>query len=310
MQRSVQILLATYNGEQFLEQQLESLLQQTYTAFRVLIRDDGSTDNTLSILQQYISKYPTKFFLLQDDRKNVGATQNFGILLENADADYLFFCDQDDIWLSNKIEKSLNIICNLEAGQTSTPCLVYSDMTAVDENGNVTFESVWKQLDLHPAYFTLNRLLIQNIPHGCAITINRSMAELAKPLPKQAILHDHWLALLAVCVGKHQGIETPLVLLRNHEQNVTRQKKYSFNKLKRFFENSQSRAMYEYFIAIRVAQAEALRDRLKSISYTNPILDNFILLKDSSSWQRKQLMLKNKFFRTTFWHTFKMILRA
>ncbi len=310
MQDSVQILLATYNGEQFLEQQLESLLQQTYTAFRVLIRDDGSTDNTIAILQRYITKYPTKFFLLQDDKKNVGATQNFGILLENADADYLFFCDQDDVWLSNKIEKSLNTICDLEAGQTSTPCMVYSDMTAIDENGNVTFESVWKQLDLRPEYFTLNRLLVQNIPHGCAITINRAMAELARPLPKQAILHDHWLALLAVCAGKHQAIETPLLLLRNHVQNVTRQKKFSFNKIKRVFENSQSRAMYEYFISIRVAQAEALRERLKSMSYANPIIDDFILLKESSSWQRKKLMLKNKFYRTTLWHTFKMILRA
>jgi glycosyltransferase involved in cell wall biosynthesis len=116
MQVSVQILLATYNGARFLREQLDSLFNQTFQDFTVLIRDDGSTDNTVQIIEEYNQKFPNKITLLEDSFKNVGATQNFGILLENATADYIFFCDQDDIWVKHKIEKSLQKIQSLENG--------------------------------------------------------------------------------------------------------------------------------------------------------------------------------------------------
>ncbi|MCB0508744.1 MAG: glycosyltransferase family 2 protein [Bacteroidetes bacterium] len=309
MQASVQILLATYNGEKFLRQQLDSLFQQTYSDFQVLIRDDGSTDQTLAIIQEYQAKNPGKIIFIKDENKNVGATQNFGILMQHANADYIFFCDQDDVWLPQKIELSLQTIKKLEE-DTTIPCMVYSDMKLMDENGNITQNSTWKQLKLHPKFFTLNRLLVQNIPHGCAIAINKKMLALARPLPKQAILHDHWIALLAASIGKHKAIETPLVLLRNHAQNVTRKQKNAGGFLKRIFKNSISKQAYEHFIDIRVAQAEALKERLLSQNFSSQIIDDFIALKNSSSWQRKNLILKNKFFRTTLWHTFKMFMRS
>ena len=312
MQSSVQILLATYNGEKFLREQLDSLLNQTFQDFTVLIRDDGSTDATLKIIEEYQQKHQAQINLIKDDKQNVGVTQNFNLLLEKSTADYLFFCDQDDVWLNEKIELSLKKIQSLEAKNHSTPCMIYSDMKAIDEQGNITSDSVWQQLKLHPKYFTLNRLLVQNIPHGCTMVINKAMRNLAFPIPIDAILHDHWIALLAVTTGKFVAIETPLVLLRNHGENVTRKKSSFTEKLKRLVGNFLSKDEYEYFIKIRVTQAKALLGNPKN--HLNKLqietIQHFIQLESTRGFSRKKLFLQYKFFRTTFWHTLKMITRA
>ncbi|MFN8295973.1 MAG: glycosyltransferase family 2 protein [Chitinophagales bacterium] len=312
MQSSVQILLATYNGGKFLREQLDSLFNQTFQDFTVLIRDDGSTDNTLQIIEEYQQKYSAKISILKDDKQNVGVTQNFNLLLEKSTADYIFFCDQDDIWLNEKVEFSLKKIKLLEDKNNRTPCMLYSDMRAIDEEGNIVAESVWHQLKIAPKYFTLNRLLIQNIPHGCTMVINKAMRNLAFPIPKDAILHDHWIALLAETTEKFIAIETPLVLLRNHSENVTRKKTSFTDKLKRFTGNFLSKDEYEYFIKIRVNQAKALLENHQN--HLNKLqietIQHFIQLESTRGFSRKKLFLQYKFFRTTFWHTFKMITRA
>lgn len=312
MQSTVQILLATYNGGKFLREQLDSLFSQTFLDFTILIRDDNSTDNTLQIIEEYQQKYSTKINIIKDDKKNVGATHNFNLLLEKSAADYIFFCDQDDVWINNKIERSLQEIQKLEDENSETPCMVYSDMKAIDEQGNITADSVWQQLKLHPKYFTLNRLLVQNIPHGCTMVINKAMCNLAYPIPKDAILHDHWIALLAASCGKFIFISEPTVLLRNHAENVTRKKTSLTDKLKRFASNFLSKDEYEYFIKIRVNQAKTLLER--NSNYKNDqqknTIQQFIQLGETKGFARKKLFLQHKFFRTTFWHTFKMIVRA
>ena len=308
---NVQILLATYNGERFLREQLDSLFNQTYQDFTVLVRDDGSTDNTLNIITEYQQKFQDKIEIINDDLKNVGATQNFALLLERSAADYIFFCDQDDIWLSNKIEKSLAALIELE-NNSDTPCMLYTDMKAIDEQGNIIANSVWQQLHLHPDYFTLNRLLIQNIPHGCTMAINKSMRNMASPIPKEAILHDHWISLIASVCGKSIAVKEPLVLLRNHRENVTRKKNSFSDKLKRFTTNFLSKDEYEYFIKIRAEQAKALFERNTNYKtkQQKEALGQFIQLGETKGFSRKKIFLENKFFRTTFWHTFKMIARA
>jgi len=312
MSATVQILLATYNGEQFLREQLDSLFRQSFQNFILLVRDDGSKDKTVTILKKYQLMFPDKIVILEDDNKNVGATQNFGILLKHASANYIFFCDQDDIWLEHKLEISVEKLKTLENGDQSVPCMVYSDMKAVDAESIITADSVWKQLKLHPDYCTLNRLLIQNIPHGCTMGINKAMRDLAYPLPTAAILHDHWIALLAAACGKYSALMQPLLHLRTHSQNVTRKKNSLQDKLKRFSGNFLTKNTYEYFIRIRVAQAKALKERIAGQLTPEQLklLDDFILLENTKGYLRKRIFLHNKFFRTTFWHTFKMIARA
>jgi len=138
------------------------------------------------------------------------------------------------------------------------------------------------------------------------------MHNLAVPIPKEAILHDHWIALIAASCGKSAYIEEPLLLLRNHTQNVTRKKNSLSDKIKRFSSNFWSKDQYEYFIQIRVNQAKALKERVENhiTQEQLKLLNDFILLEKTSGLQRKKLFLQHKFYRTTFWHTLKMIARA
>jgi len=185
-------------------------------------------------------------------------------------------------------------------------------MKVIDEAGNILARSLWKQLHLHPEYFSLNRLLIQNIPHGCTMVINKAMRDMAVPVPEEALLHDHWIALLASVSGKWDYFNEATVLLRNHDSNVTRKKTSVTQKVARFSGNAISKDQYEYFMEIRVAQAEALQRRRTDhlTSGQSEILRDFLKLKNTSGWKRKKILLKHKFYRTTFWHTLKMLLRA
>jgi glycosyltransferase involved in cell wall biosynthesis len=308
----IEILLATYNGERFIAEQLDSIFRQTYPHFRIIVRDDGSSDKTKDILKTYAANYPPKIQVLEDDGKNAGATQNFARLLQYSNADYVAFCDQDDVWLPDKLEISLQKLQKLEQGNHNRPCLVYSDMKLIDEAGQVLQDSVWKQLQLDPKHFKFNRLLIQNIPHGCTMMFNRAMKELVSPIPPAAMLHDHWMAIIASLLGAHAAIMEPLVLLRNHDQNVTRKKTTWMQKADRYLENILSDDAYEQMVRVRVGQAKAIRDRYgKQLSSAQShTLDEFIALEDSRGMKRKWKYLKNGFFRTTFRHTLKMILRG
>jgi glycosyltransferase involved in cell wall biosynthesis len=311
-QIKIDVLMATYNGEKFIRQQLDSLFRQTIQNFRIIIRDDVSSDNTLQIIESYREKFPERILIISDEQKNVGVTQNFNLLLERSEADYIFFCDQDDVWLPAKIETSLAAIQKLENKNIQTPCLVYADMKSIDEQGNIIANSVWLQLNLSPKYFTLNRLLIQNIPHGCTMLINKAMKKLVFPIPKDAILHDHWIALLAAACAKHISIHEPLMLLRNHSSNISRKQTSVVKKIQRFLSNTFSRKEYEYFISIRVRQAKALLTHIgNSLTEENKdLLNHFIQLEQANSIERKKIFLQYKFFRTTFWHNLKMILRS
>ena len=132
----IDILLATYNGEEYLEAQLDSILNQTYSDFRLLISDDCSSDNTQKILKEYEKKDNRIQLFFQE--KNLGVMKNFEFLLKNVKNDYYMFSDQDDIWKQEKIEKSLKKLLETNSD------LVYTDLEVVDENLNVTYPSYWK----------------------------------------------------------------------------------------------------------------------------------------------------------------------
>lgn len=197
MQEKVDILLATYNGERFLQQQINSIFEQTHTNFFIYIRDDGSKDNTVSIIKEYVQKYPDKIAIIEDNFGNLGVTQNFNELMKYSTANYIAFSDQDDIWLPQKIEKSFNLLKEIEEKHNNLPAFVYSDMKIIDENDQLTHPSFWKLASLAPKYFTFNRLLMQSIPHGCTILMNKKLKEIAFPIPQNAILHDHWLSVIS-----------------------------------------------------------------------------------------------------------------
>lgn len=312
-QARIDILMATYNGGQFLAQQLDSIFNQTFTDFKIIVRDDGSTDDTLDILSNYQQLYPNKIVILQDTLKNLGPCQNFGTLMQHSTAPYSAFCDQDDIWLSQKLEKNIALLQAIENEDKQTPCLIFSDMQSIDDNDNLLHSSVWEWLHLHPEYTSLNRLLVQNIPHGCTMLFNKALREITLPLPSEAILHDHWLMLTVSLFGKTRFSRETLVQLRSHTGNVTRNIHTSTKaKLEQKLTNLNSNATYEYYIQIRSNQADALLERYgsKISSKQKHMLEQFVLLKHTKGLKRKRILVQNKFYRTSILLTLKLILRA
>ena len=138
----VAILLATYNGERYLQDQLDSLINQSFKDWVCYVHDDGSKDNTMSILRSYSKKYPKRFKIL-DYPGGQGAAGNFLSLIKfaanNCKENYFLFSDQDDIWLPNKIELEVNKM--EEVYDDKTPILVYCDQKVVDQNLNIISNS-------------------------------------------------------------------------------------------------------------------------------------------------------------------------
>ena len=252
----IAILMSTYNGGQYLRQQLDSVLQQTVTDFTLLIRDDGSRDNTLDILRQY-----------QDPRirilagENLGPSGSFFALLAEArqlNADYVFFCDQDDIWKPDKLEVLLTEIKKIPAG----PALVFSDFSMIDGEGAVTGDSYTAMAGLRiPSdgdFFP--KLLAQPYVFGCACVLNAELLKLIENPPAGIEMYDCWIALVAAVLGKVVYLPAPTIYHRFHTNNATGQAGMNSlsTRLRRVTKQLHQQSANT---ALRLRQAQLLLDR-------------------------------------------------
>jgi glycosyltransferase involved in cell wall biosynthesis len=214
--------MASYNGEKYIGAQIDSLLNQTVQDFRLFICDDLSTDSTFSIIQDYLKKYPDKIFISQNTTNSGGSKHNFFKMMAEHKDDYVLLCDQDDVWLSDKIEKSLCKITEMEVQYgKSMPLLVHTDLTVVDENLDIISPSFMMMNKARFERNKLNDLVIQNILTGCSIMYNRALADLIlNDEPEYMFMHDWWLALIAGAFGKIDVYFGQTALYRQHECNV------------------------------------------------------------------------------------------
>lgn len=216
----IEILLATYNGEKYLSQQLDSILSQTYKDYHITIRDDGSSDNTMQIINNYISKFPLKITLLKDNLVCKTPCLNFLTLMKNCKSQYIALCDQDDVWKRNKLFLEYSKMKDLERiNGINTPLLVHSDLSITDKNLDIKHKSFIKYKKL-TRLSNINRLLTENNITGCTCLFNKALLEFAIYMPKQIKIHDWWIGLIASCFGETGFINKPLVLYRQHNQNV------------------------------------------------------------------------------------------
>ena len=312
MSASVDILMATYNGERFVADQLLSLLQQEYPHIHIYLRDDGSTDNTLSILEDFVAKHPENITLIQDGRKNLGATQNFAALMEHSTASYICFSDQDDIWMKDKVQWMMGIMEKTEKKHPGVPVYVFSDLTVADADMNITHRSLNQKDGLSPRRTATHQLLMQNVPYGCATMINRELLLKSLPVPSEALLHDHWIALVASLFGKIAYLDEPLVLHRIHDNNASRAGSVHRKEIDQQLASKINNKNFHNYLFKQVAQAEALLKRFEPELSLKQVetLRSFMALKTTKGIERKKLILKNRFFKNSWTNTLKLILRA
>lgn len=223
----VDILLATYNGEKYIEELLESICEQTYKEWHLLIQDDCSKDRTREFLINFRNKCiskgmdPKKIEILNNEHRYGSAKANFINMLSHCRSDYIMFCDQDDVWHTDKVEKTLKYIKKIEKKYSKgMPALVHTDLRVVDQHLNPLSESffsymnLWKNADI-------NRLLIQNNITGCTVMINRSLCNYLKKVQDSSyiLMHDHFAGLIAGVFGHIGFLDLPTIDYRQHDHN-------------------------------------------------------------------------------------------
>jgi len=203
------ILLSTFNGEKYINELIDSLLKQDYFNYQILIRDDGSIDNTCNILKKYENE--NKKMLKVFYGENIGVNESFFKLIEIAKgmSDYYFLCDQDDVWLDNKIKNAIELM-----EKYNEPVTYCSKQTKVDELLNVIGETTEPIHEL-----TFENAIIENVITGCTLAINDKMIQFILP-SKEAVFHDWWIYLVSTTFGKVIFDEHSYILYRQHDSNV------------------------------------------------------------------------------------------
>ncbi|MEP7729347.1 glycosyltransferase family 2 protein [Marinomonas primoryensis] len=225
----IQILLATYNGEKYLANLLDSLVAQTYQYWELLIHDDGSVDKTFDVLLSYQERYSDRIKILDDGIVMGNARDNFAHLLTISTADYVMFCDQDDVWLPEKIEKTFHKMQELEHCHGSLPILVHTDLMVVDESLVCIASSMFDYQGLNKSTKGLLQVLAKNSVTGCTMMVNRQAILVSTPILPSAIMHDWWMAANVVKVGGVvEFVDEALIHYRQHSVNSVGAKKQSF----------------------------------------------------------------------------------
>lgn len=212
MKQTVQVLMSTYNGEKYAAEQIESILQQEDVEIRLLIRDDGSKDATMTILKQFEKQYENvKVYT----GKNLGACGSFFNLLKNADKNvsHYAFADQDDVWKKDKIKRALSVL----GSEEEVPVLYCGSYELV----NSRLEVMEGKKSSNAKNISFGNALIECNCTGCTAVFNKKMLDLIqKQIPQYAYMHDWWLYLIASSIGKVVYDKEPYILYRQHENNV------------------------------------------------------------------------------------------
>lgn len=211
----IAIILPTYNGENFVGEQIDSIIGQTYTNWNLYVRDDGSTDNTVKIIKDY-EKKDSRIHLMETG-KNLGVKKGIFHMLEHIQASYYMTCDQDDFWLPNKVENTYNLMKEKE-NEKNIPLLVHTDLKVVDENLNVIHPSMFAFQKLSKKVDSFFQLAIQNNITGCTVMINEKLKNILV-YDSHMLMHDHWMGLVAAAFGKIYFLDEATILYRQHGNN-------------------------------------------------------------------------------------------
>ncbi len=294
MEKTIDVLLPTYNGEKYIKEQIDSILNQTYQNIQLIISDDCSKDHTLEILKEYEKK--DNRITVYEQKENLGCTKNYEFLLKQVKNEIYMLSDQDDVWKPEKIEKTY------EQLQKEKADLVFGDLEIVNEKLETIapsfnqFMKLDKKIKKYKNTYQLNYLY--NCITGCTIMSKKKWLEKILPLPTKSkyVIHDYWIGLIISLEGKLSYMPEKYIKYRQHENNEVGVQKIShqFNQLEK---------VRDLFIEVKlgifgtyVENKEKFPKPLQELN--QKAYDYFKLLKNK----------KNSNFRG--WHTFHQLYKT
>ena len=297
----VAVLLAVYNGERYILELLESLHLQTWSNYICYIHDDGSQDRTMEIVESFCERHSDHFYVLEGPPQG-GAKNNFLYLMNNVEEEYLMFCDQDDIWMPDKIEKTLLRMQEKEKNHSDIPVLVYSNLEVIDSFKNIIHSSFYQYMNLDPRKNSLKEVLFKNVCWGCTIMINKALWNEAKAIiPSKAFeIHDWPCACIASAEGRISYIDEPLVQYRQHTANVVgaaKEKTIIEKGIRAIKDMTGFYKRKRYYVERPRRMAEALLSLHLLDQETRKLLEEFTAIQTKNKFHRVAFYIKNDLHR-------------
>lgn len=301
----ISIIMSTYNGERYLSEQIESILNQDYKDWKLFVFDDGSKDETEKIIRGYQKEEKDRIFFFRNE-KNFGARGNFFQGLRQVaekiapESKYYAFSDQDDVWDRDKLSLGLSKMKEIEG--EGSPAVIFSDVRITDKNLKVVEESYFRGSKINKGSLDFASLLMENKAIGGTMMINSKMAEIEFErermmggFPKEAKMHDWWFALIGASLGKLAVIDRATESYRQHERNVIGGKVF-FNYVKhRIFHYQVKKSIEENVLQgkefFRYYENCLKKDKKE-------ILENFINLSHSGFLRRRFLVMRYGFWKS------------
>jgi hypothetical protein len=304
---SIAVVMATYNGARYLEEQLDSLWRQTRQDFELVIRDDGSTDGTTEILQRAAALRPDRIRLVGDELGRLGPKSSFAVLLRQTQARWIAFCDQDDYWLSSKLARQVTKLEELEAvhGQ-EVPLLCCSDAAVTNSQLQVAAPSYFSKHNIRVADgrdLALPRLLFRNYAIGATTMINAALAARCRAMPEEAVMHDWWCALVACISGKSVVLPDALIQYRQHGGNAVGSLRRTMPRTSAQFLEYVHLAQSNTARCVRQAQAlhrASTASPFPIAASANKILNNYASFPSQSRFERALTVLRTRSFKPGF----------
>lgn len=230
----ISIAMTTFNGQAYIEQQLQSILNQSIQADEIIICDDCSSDNTVSIIRKVMEDYPSAPIKLTVNKENKGYIKNFYQSIRLTCGDYIFLADQDDIWHTNKIERTLNALLDTNSS------VVCTNFNLIDQSGNQLSDI--NQFEVNPflyhiseymAPISFHRLVFGNIVQGCTYCFTSAVREAYLAVDSCNLIHDYQIMFIGALIGKVVFLNEKLIDYRIHTSNAVGFKKKD---TKKFFD--------------------------------------------------------------------------
>lgn len=284
---TVDILLATFNGEKYLAEQLNSIVNQTYSNWKLLIRDDNSIDNSLEIINKF-AKNDKRIHIIKDRLGNLGVSMNFEHILKKSTSAFVMFSDQDDIWFPSKIETTLK---EMLLKNQNIPQLIFTNSTVVLESERKIIGNLYN----YKVICNLNNFLFLNGGYqGATTMINRNLVEITLPFLNNLPVHDFHISLCGLLFGEVTYLPQSTMYYRKHNSSVTKLNKGFLSKLKSFFEGTPilfNPLIREYLNRFYMFNKEKINEK------NAEIIENYNLLtsENTSKIRAINIAYNNKF---------------